>query len=155
LKIDLGQTVGIVANVGVLIGILLLVYELDQNRQMMKAQTRNAIAETLVNLRFSEANNPDIVRVQNLASQGEELTPVERGQFIAHWSAHFRYWENVNYQYRAGLYEDAEYVAQRENWKRILLGQGPIREFWCSQTVVLSEEFFLEMTDLVGGTLCE
>ncbi len=155
MKFEVGQTVGVLANVGVLIGILLLVYELNQNRQIMKAQTRNAIAETLVNLRFSEANNPDIVRVQNLASQGEELTPVERGQFIAHWSAHFRYWENVNYQYRAGLYEDAEYVAQRENWKRILLGEGPIREFWCSQTVVLSEEFFLEMTDLVGGTLCE
>ena len=48
-KIDLGQTLGIVANVGVIAGILLLAYELNQNRQMMQAQTRNAISETIVN----------------------------------------------------------------------------------------------------------
>ena len=49
-KIDLGQTIGVLANIGVLIGILLLVYELSQNRQMMKAQTRNEIAQSTYEL---------------------------------------------------------------------------------------------------------
>jgi hypothetical protein len=37
-KIDLGQTVAILANVGVLAGILLLVYELNQTRELAQAQ---------------------------------------------------------------------------------------------------------------------
>jgi hypothetical protein len=37
-KIDLGQTLSIVANVGVLAGILLLVYELNQTRELAQAQ---------------------------------------------------------------------------------------------------------------------
>ncbi len=49
-KIDLGQTIGVLANIGVIIGILLLVYELSQNRQMMKAQTRNEIAQSTYEL---------------------------------------------------------------------------------------------------------
>ncbi len=40
-KLDLGQTVGILANVGVLIGVLLLVYELSLNRHIVEAQTRD------------------------------------------------------------------------------------------------------------------
>ncbi len=42
---DLGQTIGLVANLGILVGILLLAYELVQNREIMQSQTRTAIAE--------------------------------------------------------------------------------------------------------------
>lgn len=49
-RIDLGQTIGILANLGVLVGILLLVYELAQNREMIRSQTRQSIAELLTNL---------------------------------------------------------------------------------------------------------
>jgi len=53
-KIDLGQTLTILANVGVLAGILLLVFELNQNREMMRAQTRSELASSLVDTtRFS------------------------------------------------------------------------------------------------------
>jgi hypothetical protein len=37
-KIDLGQTLGIVANLSVLVGLLLVVYQLNQNRQLAQAQ---------------------------------------------------------------------------------------------------------------------
>jgi hypothetical protein len=43
-KLDLAQTLQLVGNAGVIIGILLLVYELAQNREMMRAQTRNELS---------------------------------------------------------------------------------------------------------------
>ncbi len=43
-KINVGQTVGILANVGVIAGIVFLVFELQQNREMMRAQTRNELS---------------------------------------------------------------------------------------------------------------
>ena len=63
------------ANNGVLIGIILLIVELDQNRNMVRAQTRNAIA-------------------------AEGLTPDERFQYGLRTVAWFRFFENVHYQYR-------------------------------------------------------
>jgi hypothetical protein len=36
------------ANVGVLVGLLLLVFELNQNRDMIRAQTRNEMAAGIV-----------------------------------------------------------------------------------------------------------
>ena len=38
------------ANIGVLIGIVLVLVELDQNRDMMRAQTRNELAMGIVDL---------------------------------------------------------------------------------------------------------
>ena len=46
-KLDLGQIAHLLGNLGVIVGILLLVYELNQNRSMMPAQTRNSIARRL------------------------------------------------------------------------------------------------------------
>jgi hypothetical protein len=39
-KIDLGQAIGIIANVGVIAGILFLAFELRQNNEYMQAQDR-------------------------------------------------------------------------------------------------------------------
>ena len=154
-KIDLGRALGILANVGVLIGILLLVYELGQNRQMMQAQTRNAIAGTLINLRFNEANSDELSQIGLKMAQGEKLTPVEEQRFQALWDSYFRYWENVHYQYRSGLYDDSEYSAQREAWRNILLSFEAVREYLCSRRRVQSADFFAEMDELMGNERCE
>ena len=76
-KIDLGQIVGTLANLGVLLGILLLVYELSQNREMMRAQTRQSVAELLVNLLAMESTDPLLPEIQVKRLSGENLTPVE------------------------------------------------------------------------------
>ena len=153
-KLGLGQTIGIFANFAVLIGVLLLVYELHQNRMLMRAQTRNAIAETLVNYQISAATSPHLLRIQAKTVGGEELTPAEQQGFRAYWRGLFRYWENVNYQYRNGLYDDSEYFTQREAWKRILLSNEPVLEFWCTRRGIQSEEIDAEIDELLGDAGC-
>ncbi len=111
-KPDLGQTLGILANVGVLLGILLLVYELAQNRQMMRAQTRTQIATEIVGLLGDI--NPQFASVFRRGISGEELTPDEEIQFRYRQLTVFRYFENVHYQYRQGLYDEVEFSAQKE-----------------------------------------
>ena len=51
-KIDLGQTIGIVANVGVIAGLLLLAFELNQNREITEAQTRHQVSQSMVDQFF-------------------------------------------------------------------------------------------------------
>ena len=47
-KIDLSQFIQIIANVGVIAGIIFLGVEINQNSEMMTAQTRNAIAQSVI-----------------------------------------------------------------------------------------------------------
>ena len=153
-KIDLGRALGIVANIGVIAGILLLAYELSQNRGMTRAQTRNAIAQTLIDLQINEANSPELVEILLKVDAGEPITAVERYRYERTRTALFRYWENVHYQYRNGLYDDDEYITQREAWRDVL-SDAPVRELWCGRRDRQSRQFVVEIDSLLGDAQCE
>jgi hypothetical protein len=51
-KIDLNQGVNTLANLGVIAGIVFLALEINQNSEMMRAQTRNEVANALTNCRW-------------------------------------------------------------------------------------------------------
>jgi len=153
-KIDAGQTVSILANFGVIAGILLLAFELNQNRLMMRAQTRNAIAETLINLHVGQSSSSEFLQTEVKIANGEPLTALEEEKRRYLNMAFFRYWENVYYQYRNGLYDDAEYIAQREAWKGVLLGDETQLEQWCRSKDVRSTEFVAEIDRLLGESGC-
>jgi len=60
-KVNRWLTLG--ANIGVLIGIILLVVELDQNREMIRAQTRNDISQQLANRLLIVASDSQVASV--------------------------------------------------------------------------------------------
>ena len=71
-KVNRWLTLG--ANIGVLIGIILLIVELDQNREMIRAQTRNDISQQLANRLLTVAGNSQMASLHRRAEAGEELT---------------------------------------------------------------------------------
>ena len=148
-KIDLGRTVTILANLGVLTGILLLVYELNQNREMMQAQTRHSVAEMLVNLLALEIGDPGIAAIQSKHNSGEELTPVETERFVLLQEAYWRYRENVHYQYRNGLYDEDEYLALRAVWLRDVDTDELRRSIYCDSLINRSLPLAAEINSLM------
>ena len=148
-KMDLGQTFGILANLGVVVGILLLVYELNQNRQMMQAQTRSALAENLSNMLVLQGNSPEYLAMSVKQQAGETLTPEEELMYRLNQIAYWRYRENVYYQYRRGLFEEGEYLAQREVWLRSVNTDDRSREIWCGRRGQQSAEFNAEIDNLM------
>ena len=76
-KIDLGQTITIFANIGVIAGIVFLAIELQQNNALLETQVRREFYENRI------ANASDIIRDASLADiyakfrTGEELTVSE------------------------------------------------------------------------------
>jgi len=81
-EIDLGQTVTILANVGVLAGLLLLAFELNQNRQMMEAQTRHEMAQSIVEQLGEIASNADLASIQGRGWCGRLESEVEESRFF-------------------------------------------------------------------------
>ena len=149
-KINRWLTLG--ANLGVLIGIILILMELNQNATMMRGQARNDLSVELIDLMSQVVTNPQLAGLILKIDSGEPLTPEESIQFQHREIAMFRYFENVHYQYRLGLYDEAEFSAQREAWRAYW---PPGRaSFWCDFRLTVSPDFRAEIDGLHGGTSC-
>ena len=151
-KVNRWLTLG--ANLGVLVGIILLVVELQQNREMMQAQTRNELSNSIVYLLSESAGNTELASIMLRAYMGEELTPVQSLQFRHRQFAMFRNWENVHYQYRMGLYDDSEYAAQVDSWRRYINFSKAVADAWCSIRDIANEEFASDVDRLMTEYSC-
>ena len=137
------------AKLTVILGMLLVVLELAQNRETIRAQTRNEIAVTLVDLLSHIPNNPQLAEVVTKALAEESLTPSEALQFEQRIVTMLRYFENVHYQYREGLYDEAEFLTQREAWRIYYANVRPNVEIWCKYRKTFSSEFRVSFDSLI------
>lgn len=73
-KLNLGQLVNTIANLGVIAGIIFLGVELRQNNDTLKLQQRISAKESIDALRLEGRTNVDLRTAIRKDSQGEELT---------------------------------------------------------------------------------
>ena len=135
------------ANVGVLAGIILLVYELNQNRQLMRAEIRNDLSTTAVNFLHSLAENPGLAEVILKANEGQELSPVEAYQVGSRSESVFRFWENSHYQFRQGLYDETEFAAVLETMRLIIAGNEFLELYWRDNRQLFSVPFGVQIDE--------
>ena len=105
------------ANIGVVFGLILLLVELDQNNDLVRAQIHQARADTQAarfeNRADSEYVAPLLEKMQlfggiaNLSSS-DELTPEELYRLRAYLQGRHQDYDNLFYQYQQG-YLDEEY----------------------------------------------
>jgi hypothetical protein len=136
------------------VGIILLIVELAQNRDMMRAQTRHELSMGIVDLLQVPASNEQLADLMYRAGAGQELTPRELFQFEMRTNALFRYWENVHYQYRVGLYDEIEFARQRDAWKASLSNSSRATDYWCRVRGLYSPEFTAELDGLIENRDC-
>ena len=82
-KIDLGQTIGILANIGVIAGIIFLAVELAQNNELMEAEARLVAHQGNQQFAMSLVQNPALANVLAKVSAGEPLSDAEGIQAYA------------------------------------------------------------------------
>lgn len=73
-KIDLGQSIAIIANVGVILGIVFLAFELRQNTDVMELQVSQLNLERQTDDLADYYRYPDLRRAYVKFAQGERLT---------------------------------------------------------------------------------
>ncbi len=69
------QGVQLAANVGVILSIMFLAYQIGEQRELMKAQTRTAISSEVIGLLVSEATDEALLSAERRSNDGEELSP--------------------------------------------------------------------------------
>lgn len=142
------------ANFGVLVGIILLVVELGQNRDMMRAQTRNEIAQATLDVLNLTATSEKLSDVIVRSNSGGELTPAERFMYVTRSESVFRHFENVHYQYRQGLYDESEFQRHLFTMKRVISTNPGLDAYWCSHKEMFSVPFAEEIDSLLDSADC-
>ena len=142
-------------NAAVVVGLLLLVYELNQTRELTQAQMRSEISAGIYDLLAMTANNAQLADLMHRADTGAPLTDAEYFQYASRTRAMFRYFENVHYQYRVGLYDDSEFARQKLAWGNYMNGSARALEIWCAYQHVVSAEFAAELNNLLNNDPCD
>ena len=150
----LNRWLTLAANVGVLIGIALLLVELNQNRDMMRAQIRNEMSSEIVGLLNDVAYSSEFASIYRRGEDGEELDAVEQTQFNFRTYALFRYFENALYQHRQGLYDASEIESQKVTWRRAMASKR-VTDLWCVYREGVSEYARSEIDQLLTYGKCD
>ncbi len=144
----------LVANIGVLIGIILLVVELDQNREMIRAQSRSDISRHISDHLALLGSNAQLASLMRRAETGQELSAVEEAQHFYMFTSNKRMWENIHYQYRLGVFEEDEFEAERKAWRFLINKDRSFARVWCMTRQNYSPEFVAELDSLLIEDVC-
>ena len=132
----------LIANVGVLVGIIFLAIEVQQNSRMMQAQTRDSIAGKLSDY-YKDIGSSEYA--SNLYFQGirgdlETFAGPESLSFRFLVNSNLRLWENEFYQYKAGLFGEEDFVARSSTWPDVIGFPGFMQE-WVRNRRAFEPEF--------------
>jgi len=125
-KIDFGQTIGILANVGVIAGIVFLALELSQNNKLLRAQSGYNMYQNRASYREAIFHDPELAefyyRLTEIKS-ADELSPVERLRARMEIERRFLSW-----QWEYSQIVDGNLSPEEFRWR--LAKDGPIRDEW-------------------------
>lgn len=148
-KIDLGQTIGILANVGVLVGIVFLLLELQQKNEQLSAQSRFNYYQNRISEYRLIAENGELVEIMQRANAGEELSPFERARVTNRMNALITGWEYEFGEMERGrlLEEEFNVAAKRQVYRSL----PALEQIWVQYRSTAPPRFteFMEQT-IVG-----
>ena len=147
-KMDLGQTINTLANVGVIAGIVLLAVELSQNNALLRNEARYNLHLARTQEIEQRAFYPDLAEITLKAMQGRPLTELERWRLSGVQMARWVRWEWYYDQYRNGFIE--EDVLPIEAWKVIVDDELACQQ-WTESKRLLTAEFVQFMDENVVG----
>jgi hypothetical protein len=148
-KIDLVQSVTILANLGVIAGIFFLVFELQQNTQAVRLSSAQSYLTGGNTLDFHIASNPEFAGLLIADDNGVELTDAQSLQ-LDRWNyAVLRQWETAHYLQSIGALDDELWMAYRQEIKKILLRSAGLQRYWMSG----ADSFTLAFRSFIDGLL--
>jgi hypothetical protein len=98
----LNRWLTLAANFGVLIGLILLVYEVRQNADLMRAQINQSRTDTALFQQYSMSDTDYIAPILAKVGRGEQLSDEEMLRYDARMRAFNRNQDNNLWQYNQG-----------------------------------------------------
>ena len=143
-------TADIVGVAAIVLGLMLVAYELRQNTLTLRAQTRDSMTEK--QMMFSgwigTSEYAANVLLRGAEGQLESGTPEYYSYgFLIHGI--FREWENSFYQYEQGLFDKSEFEPRRIRWRANMTLPG-YRYYWAGSEEMFAPGFRAEIDSIVS-----
>jgi hypothetical protein len=144
-KIDLGQTITVLANVGVIAGIAFLAFELRQNTQAVELASAQSYLTGGSELDLRIATDTNLASLLISGDSQQPLGAVEDLQ-LERWNyAVFRQWETAQYLTAIGALDESLWIAYRQEIEKILLRSPSMQEYWHSNSESFTRAFGREV----------
>ena len=143
----LNQWLTLGANLAVLVGLILLIIEISQNNEMMRAQTRSGVSDAIID-NIKLGMDPRVIAAYQNQASGKTLSAEEEFLLDAMANATLRLWENTHYQYRKGLFDEEEFEADLVVWREQMM-TPEYRKHWEARRNTYSEAFRRQIDDLI------
>lgn len=122
-KIDPGQAIAILANLGVIAGIVFLVIELQQNNELLAAQARGALADRRTQFVEMVSSNPSLAAIVVKVAEGDALSEVEKLQFRMIGRRLFMSFESQYLEVEQGVVPESSLPIRQ--WRSMFHGSVP------------------------------
>lgn len=120
---NLNKWLSLLANFGVVLGLILLVYELQQNNQVVQLQHQAIVSNDVNSIIDMVIQDPDLLEIQ--AKDPAELTPLERDRLFLLGARLLSNFEDRYENMRAGLMpEESLSATQKSIYNRPVLNYG-------------------------------
>jgi len=136
----LNESLTLLANIGVIAGIVFLAVEVQQNTSMMQAQTRDAMTEKLVDWYAAISSSEFTVQSFWNSRAGTPGSELEQRAFLFMALGNIRIWENEWYQFQNGLFDETEFEARIKQWPSVINAPG-YRRAWEATKETHSPDF--------------
>ena len=141
-EFDLAQFVTIAANLGVLAGLVFLVWEIRQNNKLLEAQARYSLRQYRADIADS-LMQPHVLEATHKWARGADLTPEERSAGLMVALKIVELWEWQYGEYAAGMLRKSELPVGA--WSLWFHDEGPVplpvREIYEIRKSVLNKGF--------------
>ena len=102
-KIDLGQTVQVLANIGVVAGIVILAIEIQQNTRSLEVGAYQELIGQIGDFIEMQSREPEVALMARAATSAPDLTSEEGVKLAAYFYTVVRLGDLAYYQYERGL----------------------------------------------------
>ena len=155
-KIDLGQTIAILANVGVIASLIFVGVQVQQGAIATRSATVLQLKDSWVQLNLASATSVELAEAfQSVETQGwNDADYVSKVLIASFYRTLFHIWSNAYYQYQNGTLEEeqwASYLREAEaNAKN-----PAARQIWSDWNHVYDDSFRRLMDDLIAESNLE
>jgi hypothetical protein len=132
-KIDLGQTISILANIGVIAGIVFLGYEIRQNTAAFQMQAADDYVASTIEMNNLISQDAELADLIYRHSRGDsDLTEVEAFRVRMQYANLFRNWNRLYFLRQRGSLDETFWNIQTADMRRNLQTPGVV-EYWQSR----------------------
>ena len=146
---ELSKWITLLANVGVLLGIVFLAYEVQQNTTAIQSQTRATVFSGVQEELWKNMEYTDVTL--NMLDDGRQLSPEDKVRFDAWMMASMKAREFAWLEFESGNFDPAQWEQERQV-RGLVLGCSRCRDWWKKVgRLGFSPEFVAITDDLIDG----